>query len=117
MKVTLDPLPDRKTAAIAAVNQYFAGVAANASMQEAAWVRKREVACAIREGESDGMAIAKEAQLRGLTIEAFADLILSKPDPAQIADARELRRQTALLEIDTAKTPAELDAIIATLGT
>ncbi len=116
MRVSLDPFPDRKTAAIAQVNAHFASVAASVAMQESAWTRKREIARAVRAGDWAGMAIAKEAELRGLTPAQLADLILSKPDPAALADARELRRQTALLAIDAAQTPAELDAIIAGLG-
>jgi len=114
MRVALDPFPDRKTAAVAAVNQYFAGVAAAAAMQEAAWTRKRDIA---RRASSDRTQnFESEATLRGLSSDEFAALVLSKPDPAQLAGARELRRQTALLAIDAAKTPAELDAIIANLG-
>lgn len=103
-------------ATIVAVNQYFAGVTASAAMQEAAWTRKREVARAVKAGDWAGGSLAEEAKLRGMTAQTLADLILSKPDPAAIVDARELRRQTALLAIDAAKTPAELDAIIANLG-
>ncbi|MGB3490779.1 MAG: hypothetical protein WBA62_22040 [Xanthobacteraceae bacterium] len=115
MKVALDPFPDSKAAAIARVNAYFGGLAATAAMKEAAWKRKRSLAEAVKAGDA-GTALTDEAALRNLTVQAFADLILSKPDPAAFADARELRRQTALLAIDAAKTPAELDAIIASLG-
>ncbi len=114
MRAELNPLPDQKTAAIVVVNQYFAGVTANAAMQETAWTRKRDIARRARNDRTDDFE--SEARLRGLTSEAFADLILSKPDPAQLADARELRRQTALLAIDAAATSADLDAIIAGLG-
>jgi hypothetical protein len=116
MRISLDPFPEQKTAAVAAVNAHFVALGASVAMQEAAWKRKREIACAVKAGDLAGMAIAKEAELRGLTAAQLADLILSKPDPATLADARELRRQTALLAIDAAKTPSELETILSGLG-
>lgn len=114
MRVSLDPFPDRKTAAIARVNAHFASVAASVAMQESAWMRKRDIA---RRASNDRTYdFGSEARLRGLSSDQFADLILSKPDPAALADARELQRQTALLAIDAAKTPAELDTVLAELG-
>lgn len=114
MRVSLDPFPERKAGAVAAVNAHFASVTAATAMQEAAWTRKRQIAQAVKAGDL-GSALTQESALRGMTVPALADLILSKSDPASLADARELQRQTALLAIDAAKTPAELDAILASL--
>jgi hypothetical protein len=114
MRVALDPFPQRKTDAIAAVNAHFVALGASVAMQESAWTRKRQIAQAVKAG-GFGSALAQEAALRGMTVPALADLILSKPDPATFADARELQRQTTLLAIDAAKTPADLDAILASL--
>jgi hypothetical protein len=116
MRVLLDPFPERKAAAVAAVNAHFVALAASVAMQEAAWKRKREIARGVKAGDWAGMAIAKEAELRGISPAQLADLILSKPDPATLADARELNRQTALLAIDAAKTPSELETILSGLG-
>ena len=112
MKLTLDPMPALRATAAVKVNGHFARLAGATMHQESAWRRKREIARDVRSGDAAGMAISEEASLRGLTIQAFADLILAKPDPAQIADTRELGRQTALLAIDAAATPAELDALL-----
>lgn len=115
MRVSLDPFPQRKAAAVAAVNAHFGSTAAAAAMRESAWVRKRDIAR--RHSNERTYDFEMEARLRGLSSDELADLILSKPDPTALADARELQRQTALIAIDAAKTPAELDAIIAGLGT
>lgn len=115
MRVSLDPFPQRKAAAVASVNGYCASIAVDAILQEVAWQRKRSIAEAVMAGVGPPGAFLEEAKLRGLTVGAFAGLILSKPDPTGIADARELQRQTALLAIDSAKTPDDLDAILANL--
>ncbi len=114
MRVSLDPFPDRKRAAIARVNAHFVALGASVAMQESAWNRKRDIAR--RHGNDRTYDFDAEARLRGLSSDELADLILSKPDPAALADARELQRQTALLAIDAAKTPAELDTVLAELG-
>lgn len=117
MKIVLNALPGQKTAAVAKVNAYFAAAAASVAMQEAAWLRKREVASSILSGADTAPAeFTQEAALRGITTAELARLILSKADPAELADAREFRRQRALLAIDAATTPAELDAILAELS-
>lgn len=114
MKLSIDPMPAYRDGATVKVNAHFTNLASLVAMREAAWTRKRQIAEVVK-GGANGDALAQEAALRGMTTGALADLILSKPDPSMLADARELQRQTALLAIDAAKTPAELDAILAGL--
>lgn len=114
MKIVTDPMPAYRAGAVAEVNARFVQQAANVAMQESVWRRKREIAEAVQAG-GDVALLAPEAALRGLSVAQLVTLILSKPDPATLSDARELRRQTALLAIDAAKSPAELDAILAGL--
>jgi hypothetical protein len=45
----------------------------------------------------------------------FAELILSKPDPNYLADARELRRQKMLLAIEKCSTKDEIEATLENL--
>jgi hypothetical protein len=116
VKISIDPMPAYRDGAAVKVNAHFTNLASLSAMQESAWKRKREIARAVKAGDCAGMAIAKEAELRGLTPAQLADLILSKLDPMTLADARELQRQTALLAIDAAKTPAELNSILAGLN-
>ncbi|MGB3042438.1 MAG: hypothetical protein WBB98_04560 [Xanthobacteraceae bacterium] len=111
MKLSIDPMPAYRDGAAVKVNAHFANLASLSAMREAAWTRKRQIAQAAKGGAWTD-AFEQEAVLRGMSSPEFADLILSKPDPTSLADARELQRQTALLAIDAAKTPAELDAII-----
>jgi hypothetical protein len=49
-----------------------------------------------------------EADLRQISVDQLASLILSKPDATA---QRELLRQQTMLRIDKAQTPEELDAI------
>jgi hypothetical protein len=104
MKLNLDPMPALRAVAVAKINATF-----NTQAQphiDAAHDAKRKVAAAGAPYPDWFMA---EATLRGITPEALAALVASKPDTA---GARELARQQALAAIAAATSPAELDSIV-----
>jgi hypothetical protein len=104
MKLNLDPMPALRAVAIAKINAQF-----NTQAQphvDAAHDAKRKAAAA---GAPYPDWFTAEAALRGITPEALATLIASKPDNV---GARELARQQTLAAIAAATSPAELDSIV-----
>ena len=106
MKLSADPLPAAKAAAIAAVNGRFAAMAD--PHRDQAHRRKREIAAAVLRGEGFPDEFTAEAKLRGLSVKSFAVLTAGKPDPI---DARELARQKLMFAIESARSLADLAAI------
>lgn len=102
MKLTLDPMPALRMAAKAKVNQHFDRLVR--PHLDAVYAAKRQTAQA---GAPYPDWFVQEADLRGITPSALASLILSKPDTLT---SREMERQRALVAVDAATTPAELDA-------
>lgn len=95
-------MPAMRATKIDQVNAACNDMALQNAHRDVAHAQKRQWAA------TNDARLQPEADLRGLTVEELAALILSKPDePA----ARELRRQTKLAAIAASKTPAELDAI------
>jgi hypothetical protein len=99
-------MPALRQAKVEAVNRGFNVMAAESLHRDHAHAQKWLAALTKNERR-----LAPEAQLRGITVAELAALILTKPD--NIAD-RELRRQTIMMQIDRAQTPAELDALLVT---
>lgn len=85
------------------------------SALDAIHVRKREIATAVKAGETPPDSFAQEASLRSITPEQLADIVLSKPCPITAADERELKRQRMLLAVAAATTPDAIDAVLAGL--
>jgi hypothetical protein len=112
-KISLDPMPDAREAAVARINAHFAHMAATDGPREQAWRRKREVATAVAAGGEGTFFFAQDAGRAGMTVAEFAGFILAKQDPAEIADAREDARQAALHAVEAATSPDELHAIAA----
>lgn len=110
MRFNLDPMPPLKAAATKAVNEHFNTLATQNAHRSAAHAEKRRVADA---GSPYPDWFATEADLRGLSVEDFAAVIADKPDAT---GERELARQTALLRIEAATTPAEIDAVKSSLS-
>lgn len=108
MKINLKPIPNEKQLLNDEINATFHSFAAKNLHREQAWKRKREVAKAFLTNETTAPSLLSEAQLRGITGEALARLVLSKPDPI---DDRELKRQTFLLAVEKATTIDELSII------
>ena len=100
----LDPMPLLRQAKKDRVNAGFNDVAASAAHVEQAHAQKREWASA------RDPRLQAEADLRGMTLDELAALILTKPD--ELA-AREALRIAIMVKIDKATTPAELEAITA----
>lgn len=114
-KISLDPMPAARAAMVERINAHFAHMSMVEGHREQAWCRKREVATAVAAGGEGTFAFAQDAERAGMTISEFADFILAKQDPAEIADAREDARQAALHAVEAATSPAELQAISAAL--
>ena len=86
------------------VNAAFNDVAARAAHVDQAHAQKREWASA------RDPRLQAEADLRGMTLDELATLILTKSD--ELAE-REARRVAIMVKIDKATTPAELEVISA----
>jgi hypothetical protein len=115
MRINLDPMPAARAAMVDRINAHFANLAISNMQREQAWRRKREIATAVVAGEDCTFAFAVDAQRAGLDVIAFADFILAKQDPAELADAREEARQQLLHAVAWATSPTELQAIAAGL--
>lgn len=102
MKITIDPMPALRAAKIEKINTIFNTMAALNLHRDQAYAQKRAWAVV---GDQQ---LSSEAALRGVTVTALAQLILSKPD---IVAERELQRQAVMMMIDRAKTPAGIDAV------
>lgn len=100
MKLTIDPLPMAKASRKTKVNAAF-NITATPHL-DAAYAQKRLWA------EHDVSKLETEAQMRGMTAEALAEVILSKPDT--IAE-RELQRQRIMKRIDEATSLQELENV------
>jgi hypothetical protein len=102
MKLTIDPMPLLRDVATQRINEAFNTDAVRNIHRDQAHAQKREW---VISGQLD--KLAPEAALRGMQPADLATVIAGKSDA--VAD-RELQRQTILLRIAAAKTPAELDA-------
>ncbi len=100
MKLNLDPMPALKAERKLRVNDAF-GKIGNQHLDQA-YAQKREWAKSLDD------RLLPEAELRGVSVEKLAELILSKPDTVAV---REEKRQRILAKIEKAKTPAELESI------
>jgi hypothetical protein len=97
-----DPMPPLRQAALDRIDDAFNAEGARLAHVEQAHAQKR-----IWAATSDAR-LKPEADLRGMTVEALAADILTKPD--ELA-AREARRIALKLRVRAAATPQELDAI------
>lgn len=115
MKITVSSLPIAKAAAVNRINAHFNAIAAAELQREQAWRRKREVAAAVSGDGEATFAFAQDAERAGMTIQQFAEFILAKQDPSEIADAREDARQAALHAVEAATSPVDIQTICAAL--
>jgi hypothetical protein len=102
LSIALDPMPALRQAAEDRFDAAFNAIAAQVSHVDAAHAQKRLWAA------TNDARLGPEANARGVTVEALAALILSKPDELAV---REARRVALKLRIRAAATPQELDAI------
>lgn len=114
-KINLDPMPAARAAMAGRINAHFNNLAAVGLQREQAWRRKREIATEVAAGGESTFAFVQDAERAGMTTSEFAEFILAKRDPAEIADDRENARQAALHAVEAAASPAELQAISAAL--
>lgn len=115
MKLTFDPMAILRANAVTAVNKAFNDDMLRNAHRDQAHAAKRSTAAAVKAGRvlGDDDPLAAEAKLRSMTVDQFADVILSKPDSS---GQRELERQRHLLAVDAAKTPADIELIQAALA-
>jgi aminopeptidase N len=104
MKIAIDDMPKRRANAVAEVNRVFNELALQNAHRDQAHDRKREIASQIA-NVTPPEAFAVEAEMRGISVEDLAALILSKFDAR---DMRELERQKLLSRIEAAKTPGPI---------
>jgi hypothetical protein len=102
--ITFDPMPVLREAIKQRVSAAFDELAARSVHVDQAHAQKREWA------KARDPRLQAEADLRGMTLDDLAALILTKPD--ELA-AREALRVAIMVKIDKATTPAELEAITA----
>lgn len=112
VKLCADPMPNARIVASAKINAHFSRLAEDTAAIDRVHARKRKIAVAVKAGHNAPETFMAEAKLRGLSADAFADLILNKPRVTAEGDARELERQRLLLEIEAAKSPASIDTIL-----
>lgn len=111
MKFQVNALPQAKQTAVGKVNTRFAWLVD--PHRDEVHRRKREVATSILSGAGEiPEFFSAEAELRGLTPNTFATVIMSKPNTT---DVRELMRQKALFNIDGAKTLEDVEQVLAQL--
>lgn len=112
ISLEVNPMPAMAARAVRAINDHFNRMATVEAHRDAAHLRKREMARRVIGSEqlAEDHPFAVEAGLRGLSVTDFAALVLTKPDNVQ---ARELERQTMLLAVVNATTPAEIETITA----
>lgn len=105
-KISLDPMPTLRQAAKDRISQRYDAQAQ--PHRDAAYARKKQIATEIMAGGQVPHDFSHEAELRKLTVQRLAQIILSKPD--SIGD-RELNRQKEIAAVD-AMSPEQLKTII-----
>lgn len=110
--IALNPMVEKRERAVAQINAHFSHQYLSGAFCRQSHLVKAEQARAALDGDV-APTFAAEAELRGMTVEEFANLVLRKASEDDGWDAAELERQRALLAVDAAQTPAEIDAILA----
>jgi hypothetical protein len=105
MRISVDPMPALRVAAVAKVNERYNYLATQNIHRDAAHAHKRTVAAAVIAGVAPPIEFADEAALRNVSPLALAQDIASRPNEAA---QRELARQTEMLAIATATRPDQL---------
>lgn len=113
--MNLDLMPLLRISVIARINEHFNRRAVELSHIDHAHARKRQIAVALMAGEriSNDHQFAVEAVDRKMNLSDFAQMIANKPDDIS---HRELLRQRTIAQIESAETPADLDAITNKIG-
>jgi hypothetical protein len=109
MKINLSPMIKLRAEATERVNQYFNSFALNEAHRSLAYRRKIEIASSVVSGGAAPAAFTEEAKLRGIVVEALAQLVLSK---RSAVDDRELDRQKTMILIDQAKSAEGLAEVV-----
>lgn len=114
MKISVDPMPTLRALAETKINAHFNAIAAQSAQQDAEHQRKREIAKAVLAGDAaPPNEFRIEAGKMGVSILELAKLVSGKPDAVL---ERGLARRSAILAARSAKTKAELTAILSQSG-
>jgi hypothetical protein len=116
MKIETNPMPALRQQAAEKVDAHFAARANVNVHRDQIHSRKLQAARAVLDGGEPPSWFAHEAELRGLPADELARTILNKS--AQSNDTiehREARRQTAMIAIEKARTPQEIEQIVSGL--
>src|SRR4051812_24491916 len=105
MKLKLNPMDQVVKRAERRINLHRV-----ASTQDLAHDRKRQIAQAVLAGIEPPPEFQQAAEIEGVSVEALANIIVSKPDVLMMA---ENGRRTMIVAVRKAKSPQEVDAILA----
>lgn len=112
MKLVIDPMPTLRNEATDKINARYLNLIRADLVKRTVHQRKAEQARAALAGNVEP-TFAAEADLRGLKVEEFSNLVLNKAKADDGYNEIELMRQRALLAVEAAATPAEIEAILA----
>lgn len=113
MKIEIDPMKFLRLRAKAAVNRSINAEANGRTHIEAAHRAKRRIAESVLAGGGAPPEFVDEAALRDMSVDAFARLVVSKPD--ELAE-RELDRQRVLIAIEAATSRADIERAMDAAG-
>lgn len=113
MKIEIDPMKFLRLRAKAMINKSINAEANGRTHIEAAHRAKRRQAETVLSGGPATVEFAGEAELRGISIEEFAQMIVAKPD--ELAE-RELDRQRALIAVDAATSRYDIERAMDDVG-
>lgn len=117
MKLNGSPMTLLRADASRRIDAHFAQIAHTNAHRDHAHKIKREVADSVITGGPVPDVFAQEAALRGLPPVELARTIIDKTNTSpDTIERRELRRQTAMLDIAGAPTPAAVNGVLKSLG-
>ena len=104
--INIDPMPQLRQAAKDRISERYDAQAK--PHRDAAYARKKQVAAEVMAGGQVPHDFSHEAELRKITVQRLAQIVLAKPD--SVGD-RELNRQKEMATVDT-MSPDQLKKII-----
>lgn len=109
LTISIDTMAALRAAAVEKADAWFNQIAQERFHRDHAHAHKRQVAWDVATDPARCTAeFEAEAALRGITLTALASAVLSKPNHAA---QRELARQTLMVRIESAATPADLASL------
>lgn len=114
MKLTVNPMPKLIAEAANSINSQYSMRMGSLLPIRMAHEVKATQAKQVLEGSKASKSFVAEANLRKMSIEAFAKLVLDKANSNVHTDLEllELERQNLLVAVEKAETPAEIQKIL-----